>query len=294
MDVNFELYKVFYYVAKHLSFSEAARFLYISQSAVSQSIRILEEKLNCKLLLRNTKQVRLTQEGKILFDHVEQAFNFLKSGERNINDMHSLTLGEVKIGASDTICRYYLLPHFKKFNMMYPGVKIRVTNRTSPKCIELLKEGSVDFSVINIPQDRNFSGMCIKELKSIKDVFIAGNNYIHLKNRAISINELKNYPIAVLEKNTTTRDFFDTFLEKNGVDITPEIELGSIDLLVELARIGLGISYVMTDCIEKELGKGEIFVLNIKEEMPKRGLGIITHSGLPLSIASQKFIELLN
>jgi DNA-binding transcriptional LysR family regulator len=293
MDVNFELYKVFYYVAKYLSFSEAASKLYISQSAVSQSISQLEKKLDSKLLFRSTKQVSLTQEGKILFEHVEQAFNFIKTGERSINEMHSILQGEIRIGASDTICKYYLLPYLKKFNELYPKIKIRVTNRTSPRCVELLNKGSIDFAVINIPIKNEYTNMEIQTVQTIKDVFIGGSNFEHLKNRKISLAELKEYPIIVLEKNTTTRQYFDDFLNINNVDIIPEIELGSIELIVELAKIGLGISYVMENYIQHELTKGSIFVLDLKEDTPVRNLGIITHKSIPIPAAAQKFIELL-
>ncbi len=113
MDINFELYKVFYFVSKTLSFSEASSKLFISQSAVSQSIKTLEEKIGCQLFFRNTKRVRLTREGDILFKHVEQAYNFIKAGERTLEEMHSLEQGDIRIGASDTICKYYLMPYLK-------------------------------------------------------------------------------------------------------------------------------------------------------------------------------------
>jgi len=292
VDVSFELYKVFYHVAKTLSFSEASERLYISQSAVSQAIKQLEEKMKCKLFTRNTKQVKLTPEGDILFKHIEQAFNFIKAGERSINEVHSLKQGEIRIGASDTICKHYLLPHFQKFIQLYPNIKIRVTNRTSPKCIELLKNGSVDVVVVNLPEklDKN---MKARKVKTIQDVFIAGNNFAHLKNKKIELKELEKYPLLMLEKDTITRKFIDAFLEKKGVSITPEVELGSVDLLVQLAKIGLGISLVVKDYIEEELKNRQIFILNIREKIPKRGLGIVTNSNIPVPVAAQKFIELL-
>lgn len=293
MDINFELYKVFYYAAKYLSFSEASKSLYISQSAVSQSIASLEEKLGCKLLFRNTRQVALTQEGKVLFDFIGQAFNLIKTGERNIADMHSLLKGDVRIGASDTICKYYLLPYLKKFNEMYPGVKIHITNRTSPQCFELLRRGDVDFSIVNMPNDYNNPGIEAVEIKKIHDVFIAGNNYINLKGRELKLKCLENYPVMVLEKDSTSREFFNELLKNYEVSVIPEIELGSVDLLMEMAKIGLGISYVMEDCIEDELYKGNIFKLNIVEKIPERSLSIITHRGIPLPPASERFISLL-
>jgi DNA-binding transcriptional LysR family regulator len=293
MDINFELYKVFYHIALNLSFSKASKSLYISQSAVSQSLALLEERLGCKLLFRNTKQVRLTPEGKILFEYVEQAFNFIKAGERNINELHTLVKGDIWIGASDTICKYYLLPYFKLFNQIYPDIKIHITNRTSPRCIELLRKGSVDFSIINIPEQHDFYDIDVLEVKPIQDVFAAGKGFSNLKNRRLKLKDLENYPVMVLEKNSTTRKYFDNLLKKNKVSIIPEIELSSADLLVELSKINLGIAYVMKDCIEKELREGELFMLDIEETIPERSLGILTHKNLPLSAASDRFIKLL-
>lgn len=293
MDVNFELYKVFYYVGKKLSFSAASKQLHISQSAVSQSIKLLEEKLDCRLFIRSSKQVSLTQEGSLLFQHIEQAFNVIKIGERNINEIKGLMQGEVRIGASDTICKYYLLPYFKQFTKLYPKIKIQVTNRTSTKCMELLKNGLIDVGIINIPQKLQYKNMTTQKIKPVQDVFIAGNHYLQLKNQELSLAELINYPILMLEKNSVTRSFFDHFLQQNGINIKPEIELGSVDLLIELTRIGLGISFVMEDAINEELINKDIFIINLKEKIPQRYLGIITNDQIPLPVAAQKFMNLL-
>ncbi len=293
MDINFELYKVFYYVSKYLSFSAASNELFITQSAVSQSIKLLEEKLQCQLFFRNTKRVKLTREGEILYGHIEQAFNFIKSGERILEEMHSLGQGEIRIGASDTICKYYLMPYIKRFNHSYPNIKIHLTNRTSPKCIELLRKGSVDLSVINIPEKCNYSNITVKNTKSIRDVFIANSNFKELKDRKVSLKELENHPLLVLEKKTTTREFFDNLMSKHQVSIKPEIELGSVDILIEMAKIGLGIAFVPDECVNQELEKDEIFILDIKEEIPERNLGFLVHSNIPLPLAASKFVELL-
>lgn len=293
MDINFELYKVFYYVAKYLSFSAASEELFITQSAVSQSIKLLEEKLKCQLFFRNTKRVKLTREGSILFGHIEQAFNYIKSGERTLEEMNSLSQGEIRIGASDTICKYYLMPYIKRFNQIYPNIKIHLTNRTSPKCIELLRKGSVDFSVINIPEKCSYSNVIVKRTKKVKDVFIANDNFSELKDRKVCLKELENYPLLVLESNTTTREFFNNLMAKHGVSIKPEIELGSVDILIEMAKIGLGIAFVPDECVNPELQKGEIFTLDIKEEIPDRNLGFLMHSNIPLPLAASKFVELL-
>lgn len=293
MDINFELYKVFFYVSKFLSFSQASEELFITQSAVSQSIKLLEEKLKCQLFFRNTKRVKLTKEGEILYRHIEQAFNYIKSGERILEEMQSLGHGEIRIGASDTICKYYLMPYIKTFNRTYPNIKIHLTNRTSPKCIELLRKGSVDLSVINIPEKCSYNNILVKSTKRIQDVFIANNNFSELRDRKVSLKELENYPLLVLDKNTTTREFFDNLMTKHGISIKPEIELGSVDILMEMAKIGLGIAFVPDECVYQELSDGEVFVLDIKEEIPDRNLGFLIHSNIPLPLAASKFVQLL-
>ena len=293
MDINFELYKIFYYVADSLSFSKAASKLYISQSAVSQAIKTLESKLNIKLFFRNTKQVKLTNDGEILFRHIEQAYNLIKNGERIIDEINSLEKGEIRIGASDTICKYYLLNYFKEFHKLYPNVKIHVTNGTSPKCVELLKQGSVDFIISNIPNRYTDSSMKIKEIKPIQDVFIAGNQFKEIKIGNI-FKGFRKISFSYARKTNIYKRIFDNMLLENNTDITPEIELGSTDLLVEMTKIGLGITFVWKKCIEEQLKSKEVFIVNIKEKIPERYLGIVTHKQIPLSIGAKKFIELLH
>ena len=143
-DSNYELYKVFFYVAQSLSFSEASKHLYISQSAVSQSIKTLERKLGQPLFIRSTKKVQLTPAGQLLLKHVEPAMNLIRRGENQLFDSQGLGLGQLHIGASDTICRYFLVPYFRKFHQQYPNVPIKVTNATSLNCVDLLEQGKVD------------------------------------------------------------------------------------------------------------------------------------------------------
>ncbi|MGE5676699.1 MAG: LysR family transcriptional regulator substrate-binding protein, partial [Pseudomonadota bacterium] len=175
----------------------------------------------------------------------------------------------------------------------YPNIKIHLTNRTSPKCIELLRKGSVDLSVINIPDKCAYSNILVKSTKRIRDVFIANDNFKELRGRQVSLKELENYPLLVLDKNTTTREFFDNLMAKNDITIKPEIELGSVDILMEMAKIGLGIAFVPDECVNYEMPNDEIFVLDIKEEIPDRSLGFLIHSNIPLPLAASKFVELL-
>lgn len=291
MDVNFELYKFFYMSAKTGSFSEAADLLFVSQSAVSQAIKKLEEKLGLKLFTRNSKKIKLTKEGEIVYRHIEQAYNFIKLAETKLVELKNITSGEVKIGVSDTICRYYLIPYLKDYNTKFPGVKIQVINRTSVQILELLKNAALDFGIVTMPV--NESEITATEFINVEDIFVAGGKYSNLSGREISVNELSSYPLLMLHKGSTTRQNLDSFLDKSGICINPEIELENVDLLLEFARIGFGIAHVLKKSAMNYIDRGELFEIEIKETLPTRSLGIATIKDVPLSFAAKGFIDML-
>ena len=252
MDINYELYKVFYYVATSLSFSEASKQLYISQSAVSQSIKTLEKKLNQPLFIRSTKKVQLTPAGKILLKHIEPAMNLIRRGENQLLDTNTLGLGQLHIGASDTICRYFLVPYLKEFHKQFPNVPIKVTNATSLSCVDLLEQGKVDLIVTNFPNAKLSPSYMQKTVLNFKDVFIANPAYFNLKQHEIPFEELKQYPILMLDRKSTTSEFLHNLFLQHQLELVPEIELSSNDLLIDLARIGLGIAFIPDYCLTRD------------------------------------------
>ena len=249
MDINYELYKVFYHVAVTLSFSEASKQLFISQSAVSQSIKVLEKKLNQNLFIRSTKRVQLTPEGEILLRHIEPAINLIKRGENQIMEANSLGGGQLRIGASDTICRYFLGPFLSRFHREFPGIHIKVTNNTSIGCVDLLESGQVDLIFSNYPNSRLGNTGHMTKVRSFQDVFIANRNYFNLENQKLSFRELLNYPILMLDRKSTTNEYLHALFQQHQLDLVPEIELSSNDLLLDLATIGLGIAFVPDYCL---------------------------------------------
>lgn len=293
MNISFELYKVFYHVAKNLSFSTAARELFISQSAVSQNIKTLEEQLGCPLFSRHTKQVRLTREGELLFNYVDKAYLAIKTAERNLEEMRTLTRGEVRLGATDTICKHFLLHPIQHFSQHYPQLKLRVTNTTSPGCLDLLSQGQVDLAVIHLPEKELPANLQAVPLQELNYGFIAGPQYRHLQGQTLTLAEILTYPLLLLEKATTTRNLLDQFLAVHNLSVQPEIESGSIDLLVELTKIGLGLTFLPLAYVQAELAKGQVFHLPLELELPRRHLGVVTRSDFPLPLAAGKFLELL-
>lgn len=292
MDVNYELYKVFYHVAISLSFSEASKHLFISQSAVSQSIKVLEKKLGVNLFIRSTKRVQLTPEGETLLRHVEPAMNLIMRGESQIMEASSLGGGQLRIGASDTICRYYLVPYLSKFHKAHPNVHIKVTNQTSTKCVDLLQNGQVDLIVTNYPNSHLNHSEQLQVIHTFQDKFIASSEYYgELKGKKLHLKELLSYPIMMLDRKSTTSEFLHNLFQQHQLDLVPEIELGSNDLLIDLAGIGLGIAFVPDFCIPQN---GKFFSLDIVEELPKRKLVIAHAPKLPLTKAAREFLAILN
>ena len=291
MDINYELYKVFYHVANTLSFSEASKQLFISQSAVSQSIKVLEKKLNQPLFIRSTKRVQLTPEGEILLKHIEPAMNLIRQGENQLLEANTLNGGQLRIGASDTICRDYLVPYLKEFHRRYPNVHIKVTNQTSIACAKLLESGQVDFAITNYPNSGLSNTQNVRIIREFKDVFVANDEYKELKGKTVSLKDLKQFPILMLDRKSTTSEFLHSMFQRHQLDLVPEIELSSNDLLIDLARIGLGVAFVPDYCIPEN--EHNLFRVQTEEDLPARQLVVASNESLPISQAAKQFMEML-
>ena len=291
MDINYELYKVFYYVAKTLSFSEASKCLYIPQSAVSQSVKVLEKKLGQTLFIRSTKRVQLTPEGEILLRHIEPAINLIKRGESQIMETAS-TGGQIRIGASDTICRYFLVPYLERFHKAFPNEHLKVSNVSCIKCTELLENGQVDLIVANYPNVYLGSLASFRKIRDFHDVFIANQSFAELQGKKLSLKELQRYPIIMLDRKSTTSEFLHSLFQQHQLDLVPEIELSSNDLLIDLARIGLGIAFIPDYCVPKN--SDQLFVVQTEEQLPKRQLVAAWNGHVPVSRATQAFLDYFN
>lgn len=291
MDINYELYKVFYYVAKTLSFSDASKELFISQSAVSQSIKVLEKRLNQSLFIRSTKKVALTKEGELLLKHIEPAIHLITRGETQLLESHSLHGGQLRIGASDTICRYFLVPYFKTFHQKYPQIHIKVMNGTSQQCVDLLENNQVDLILSNSPNSKLNQFHHLETVTEFSDVFIANPSFFPLVNTILSLSDLQKYPILMLDKCSTTSEFLHHLFLQHQLDLVPAIELSSNDLLIDLAKIGLGIAFVPDYCMKKK--RKDLVIIQTKELLPKRKLIVAYQNHLLLSKAASCFLDSL-
>ncbi|MEH7384611.1 LysR family transcriptional regulator [Bacillus sp. JJ1521] len=286
-----DLYKVFSVVAKNGSFSKAAKDLFMTQPAVSQAMMQLERELDIRLFNRTPKGVTLTNEGKLLFEYVHSAMNLLHVGEEMILEFKNLTKGELRIGVGDTISKHFLLKYLETFHMEYPNIKFKIENGTTQELISLLKLGEVDLAVCNFPVDDPVLAQI--PCMDIHDIFVCGENYNKFLPKSVSLQELIKHPLIILEPKSVSRKYVDEFLLSKGLRISPEFELGSHDLLLEFAKINLGIACVTKEFSQEYLVKGILHEVPINEEIPKRSIGICYVKNVPLSTASTKFLEII-
>ena len=291
MDITFELYKVFYYVASSLSFSEASKKLYISQSAVSQSIKTLEKKLGQSLFIRSTKKVQLTPAGSLLLKHIEPAMNLISRGESQLLDSGTLGLGQLHIGARDPHCRFFLVPYLKKFHEKFPNVPIKVTNATSIQCVELLDQRKVDLIVTNFPNTHLNHEYIHKYIGTFHDVFVANPNHYDFGENEVSFEELKSHPLMMLSRQTTTSEFLHNLFIQHQLELVPDIELNSNDLLIDMARIGLGIAFVPDYCVDEN--DADLAIIPTKEKLPARQMVASVNTAFPISASTEEFLKIL-
>lgn len=294
MNVNFELYRVFYTVATTKNITKAANELMISQPAISKAIKNLEDQLGGQLFIRTKRGVILTDEGKEFYHYISQAMEYIHNAEHRFNDLINLDTGTIKIGVSATITKEYLLPYLEEFHEKYPKIDIQIVTNLSSDLIPKLKNGLIDIVIINLLDNLNLNhDLNIIKCKIIQDCFVVNKNYQDLLNKELSLKDLNNYPLILQNKNSNTRIFLDKLASQYEVTLKPKIELTSYSLVSEFAKIGLGIAYVTKDYLTKELTNQELFILNIKEKIPTRHLGIITSKTHLPSFSAKKLIEII-
>lgn len=291
MTGKLEHYRVFCKVAQNHSFSKAAQELFLSQPAISQAIRQLEEQLGTQLFLRSSKRVELTAEGQLLYEYASSALGLLESAEQQLGGLQTLSVGQLRLGAGDITVRHLLLPCLEQFHQLYPQVHLSIYNRTSAGSLELLRAGRIDAAFVSLPiEDERIA---VHWETPVQDIFVAGERFSHLRSRPISDRELSALPLIMLEQKANSRSYVQRFFLRRGIDLKPEIELASYELMSELARINLGLSCLVRQFCQQELDDGKIFEVPLQNPIPERSIGMVSLSGVSLSPAVSRFLELL-
>lgn len=293
MNIDYELYRIFYVVAKNENITKASEELLISQPAISKSIKNLEEQLGGQLFVRTKRGVILTDEGKEFYKYIEQAIESFNNAESKFTDLINLESGSIKIGISATLTKEFLLPYLKEFHKLYPKIDIQIITDLTSDMIPKLKNGLIDIIIFNNSGTNFGEDIKVINCKKIQDTFVVNEDYIDLTKKEISLKELNNYPLIMQPKGSNTRYFIDNIAREHGVILKPNMELASFTLVSEFTKIGLGIGYLTKDYIKKYIDDKELFELKIKEKIPNRYIGIALSKNHIPNFSTKKLIEII-
>ena len=293
MEQNLSTYRIFFEVAKQGNISKAAESLYISQPAISKTIVRLEDNLNVKLFKRNSRGVSLTEEGEVLFRHVQEAIHHIEEAENALQKMKDYHIGHLDIGASTTLCRYILLPYLKKFMEEFPNIQINLKNQDSAKNIQVLEAQDIDIALVAIPKHLSPNQKVILE-QEVEDIFVASPKYIE-NLKALHGNNFslfQNATVMLMDDKNVSRHYIDMYIRENQLDFKQVIALNTMDLLIDFAKIDMGISCVIRSFVEKDLENGSLMQIDIAPPIPKRKIGFMYHAN-NCSKSLESFISFL-
>lgn len=291
MSVKLELYRVFKEVAEAGNITAAAQTLFISQSAVSQSIKQLEAELQNRLFARNSRGVTLTADGRMLYEYVRSAMGLLETGEEKLSQSRDLQMGHLTIGASDTVTSQFLLPYLDRFHRQYPAIHIQIISGRSHKVLGLLQSGKVDIAFASTPQE----GASLETFPCLAthSIFVAGAEYPCDFDHVYTLEEIARFPLILLERKASSRLYLEKYFLQNGLHLHPEIELGARSLLVDLAAIGFGVAGVTEEFVRRELESGRLRKLRTSFDIPPRSVDLCVLRDVPLTSAAQRFSDFI-
>ncbi len=288
MNINLELYRIFYTVAKNKHMTKASEELHISQPAISQSIKKLEDELGGTLFLRSNKGMELTSEGKMFFEYVKGALELINNAENEFTSFKDLSKGEIKIGVSTTLTKLILLEPLKKFHLDYPNINISITNDLTSNLVNDLKLGKLDFIIFNESNIKE-SNLELLKLKELKQGFMY--NPAFYSDDITSFKDLNKYPLILQKTQSNSRKLLDYISLNNNVILKPKMEVVSQDLITEFVNIGLGIGFVIIDLANKKFDN--LKELHINKKIPNINIYLATNKSISLTFASKTFIKYL-
>lgn len=289
MNVNYDYYRIFYYVAKYGSISQAAKLLLNNQPNLTRTIKTLEKQLGCPLFIRTNHGMKLSVEGEKLYSHIKIAFEHIESAESEIAESVTLENGSVFVAASEVALRCLLLPVLKQYHELYPKIHIRISNHSTPQAIDALKYGTADFAVVTTPTVHSAS-LTETNIKPISEVAVCSPDFSSLKGKKISLAVLQNYPLISLGSDTKSFEFYSKLFADFGCIYNPIIEAFTADQILPIVEAGLGIGFVPCDFIRPH---DNVMVIDLVESIPARNICIIKRSEQPLSIAAKKLERMI-
>lgn len=291
MNISYDYYRIFYYVAKYGSFTRAAAMLLNNQPNVTRAIKALESELGCTLFIRTNKGAALTPEGEALYSHISLAFEHIQTGEEEIAANKGLQKGIVSIGATEISLRCFLLPILNSYRKKYPGIRIRISNLSTPQAVSALKNGLVDFAMVTSPTERSAELHEVK-VKEFREVAVCGAEWQSgFGDKVFTWKELTRYPIVSLEKGCSTHTFYTEFFAKRGVSFSPDIEVATADQIIPIVKHNLGIGFVPEQFLYDE--PNGIYRIQLKEQIPAREIRVVTKKGHSPSPAARELGKMM-
>lgn len=291
MNVNFEYYRIFYYVAKYRNFTKAARVLGNSQPNITRAMNCLEQQVHATLFIRTNRGVQLTSEGEELYNYVSAAMAQIFAAEEALSENDGLLYGNIVIGTSETALNIFLVDQLKSFHQSYPGISLKIYNYSTPQALEAVRSGKVDFAVVSTPVE-TAGPLKVTSLASFQDILVGGRTFEHLTSRAVSLSELKEYSLMGLGRETMTYKFYNRFFMTHGQEFAPDIEVATTDQILLMVKSELGLAFVPEPMTREALKKEEIVTIQLQEEIPIREICLVYDYQHPLNSAARQFVTM--
>ena len=292
MYVDWEYYKIFYYVAKYQNFTRAARVLGNNQPNITHSMNRLESQLNCVLFIRSHRGVTLTPEGEVLYSRIASAAVQIQEAEEELSASATLEHGSISISATETALNIYLSERLRDFHTEYPGIRLRISNHSTPQALQAVKNGEVDFAIVTTPAEVE-QGLKMVELKPFSEVLVGGKTFTALASQSLSLKELENYPLISLSDESMTRSFYrQLFLDHDAV-LRPDTEAATTDQMLTLVKSELGLAFLPEPMAREPLQRNEVVQIHLQEVIPSRSICLVYDHHRPLNTAARKFQQML-
>ncbi len=292
MGINFEYYKVFYYVAKYQNITVAAQKLFLSQSTVSRIIQNLEYELDSVLFSRSRKGVALTEAGKMLFQHVEPACDQIFNGEKCVISRKKTEKEIFRIGTTEMIMQYFLVPVLKKFRKQFPFVKLDISFYDPSTVGAAFHADMIDIAILTTPLERD------ERIESFswtefEEWVLAGNDWNELKGGSYSWKNLKKLPFLGMRNGMSEMRYAASVFKKENITIEPVCEVGSMPLLLDLLAENFGLAMAPEFYARELLGCGKCFRVNLEKELPKREVCVVMKKDGDPNMFRQAFFEII-
>ena len=294
MYVDWEYYKIFYYVAKYQNFTKAARVLGNNQPNITHMMNKLENQLHCVLFIRSNRGVTLTPEGETLYARIASAAVQIQDAEEELSASATFEHGAISISATETALNIYLAERLREFHAQYPGIRLRISNHSTPQAIQAVKSGEVDFAVVTTPAEAD-SDLKTVALMPFNEILVGGLTFTALASQTISLQELAAYPLIMLGKESMSRTFYRQFFLEHNAELHPDTEAATTDQMLTLVRSELGLAFMPEPMVRGNLQRGRIVQLNLRETIPPRSVCLVYDRHRPLNTAAREFqLQLLN